>query len=57
VREITLRFPRHGIDIAFVLLQDQLGLTAIRPVETARYIHHLAQLTARGTGAAAPPDE
>jgi hypothetical protein len=36
-----------GALIAFVLLQDQLGMTAIRPVDTAQYIHHLAQLTAR----------
>jgi hypothetical protein len=33
-----------------VLLQDQLGLASIRPVDAAEYIHHLAQLTARGTG-------
>jgi AcrR family transcriptional regulator len=39
-----------GALIAFVLLQDQLGLASIRPVDTAEYIHHLAQLTARGTG-------
>jgi AcrR family transcriptional regulator len=38
-----------GALIAFVLLQDQLGLASIRPVDTAEYIHHLAQLTARGT--------
>lgn len=42
-----------GALIAFVLLQDQLGMATIRPVDTARYIRHLAQLTARGTGA--PP--
>jgi AcrR family transcriptional regulator len=36
-----------GALIAFVLLQDQLGLNAIRPVDAAEYIHHLAQLTAR----------
>jgi AcrR family transcriptional regulator len=41
-----------GALIAFVLLQDQLGLASIRPVDTAEYIHHLAQLTARGTGTA-----
>jgi AcrR family transcriptional regulator len=39
-----------GALIAFVLLQDQLGLASIRPVDTAEYIHHLAQFTARGTG-------
>jgi hypothetical protein len=37
-----------GALIAFVLLQDQLGMTSIRPVDTADYIHHLAQLTTRG---------
>jgi AcrR family transcriptional regulator len=41
-----------GALIAYVLLQDQLGLASIRPVETAEYVHHLAQLTARGTGIA-----
>jgi len=41
-----------GALIAFVLLQDQLGLASIRPVETAEYIHHLAELTARGAGIA-----
>jgi AcrR family transcriptional regulator len=41
-----------GALIAFVLLQDQLGLASIRPVDTAEYIHHLAQLTARGSGMA-----
>jgi AcrR family transcriptional regulator len=39
-----------GALIAFVLLQDQLGLTSIRPVDTGEYIHHLAQLTVRGAG-------
>ena len=38
-----------GALIAFVLLQDQLGLASIRPVDATEYIHHLAQLTARGT--------
>jgi hypothetical protein len=33
-----------------VLLQDQLGLASIRPVDATEYIHHLAQLTVRGTG-------
>jgi AcrR family transcriptional regulator len=37
-----------GSLIAFVLLQDQLGMNSIRPVDTTEYIHHLAQLTARG---------
>jgi AcrR family transcriptional regulator len=41
-----------GSLIAFVLLQDQLGLSAVRPVDTAEYIRHLAQLTARGSGMA-----
>jgi AcrR family transcriptional regulator len=39
-----------GALIAFVLLQDQLGMASIRPVDTAEYIHHLAQLTIHGTG-------
>jgi AcrR family transcriptional regulator len=38
-----------GALIAFVLLQDQLGMASIRPVDATQYIHHLAQLTARGT--------
>jgi hypothetical protein len=33
-----------GALIAFVLLQDQLGLASIRPVDATEYIHHLAQL-------------
>jgi AcrR family transcriptional regulator len=37
-----------GALIAFVLLQDQLGMTSIRPVSAADYIQNLAQLTARG---------
>jgi AcrR family transcriptional regulator len=37
-----------GALIAFVLLQDQLGMNSIRPVDTVQYIHHLAQLTVRG---------
>jgi len=39
-----------GALIAFVLLQDQLGLASIRPVDATEYIHHMAQLTARGIG-------
>jgi len=39
-----------GALIAFVLLQDQLGLASIRQVDATEYIHHLAQLTVRGTG-------
>jgi AcrR family transcriptional regulator len=38
-----------GALIAFVVLQDQLGMASIRPVDTTEYIHHLVQLTARGT--------
>ena len=38
-----------GALIAFMLLQDQLGLASIRPIDATEYIHHLAQLTARGT--------
>jgi hypothetical protein len=41
-----------GALIAFVLLQDQLGLASIRAVDATEYIHHLAQLTVRGTGLA-----
>jgi AcrR family transcriptional regulator len=37
-----------GALIAFVLLQDQLGMDAVRVVDTAAYIHHLARVTARG---------
>jgi AcrR family transcriptional regulator len=37
-----------GALIAFVLLQDQLGLSSIRQVDAAGYIHHLAQVTVRG---------
>jgi AcrR family transcriptional regulator len=37
-----------GALISFVLLQDQLGLAAIRPVDATDYIHHLAKLTAHG---------
>jgi AcrR family transcriptional regulator len=37
-----------GALIAFVLLQDQLGLSSIRTVDATDYIRHLAQLTARG---------
>jgi AcrR family transcriptional regulator len=36
-----------GALVAFVLMQDQLGMAAIRPVDTAEYIRHLAQLAAR----------
>jgi AcrR family transcriptional regulator len=39
-----------GALIAFVLLQDQLGMASIRQVDATEYIHHLAQLTVRGTG-------
>jgi hypothetical protein len=41
-----------GALTAFVLLQDQLGLASIRPVDATEYVHHLAQLTVRGTGLA-----
>ena len=41
-----------GALTAFVLLQDQLGLASIRPVDATEYVHHLAQLTMRGTGLA-----
>jgi AcrR family transcriptional regulator len=39
-----------GALVAFVLLQDQLGMASIRPVDAVQYIHHLAQLTVRGIG-------
>jgi AcrR family transcriptional regulator len=38
-----------GALISYVLLQHQLGLATIHPLDPAEYIHHLAQLTARGT--------
>ena len=37
-----------GALIAFVLLQDQLGLGSIRQVDAAAYVRHLAQVTVRG---------
>jgi AcrR family transcriptional regulator len=37
-----------GALIAFVLLQDQLGLTSIRRVDAAEYVRRLAQVTVRG---------
>ena len=37
-----------GALIAFVLLQDQLGLASIRQVDAAEYVRHLAQVTVRG---------
>jgi AcrR family transcriptional regulator len=37
-----------GALVAFVLLQDQLGLESIRPVDSAEYVRHLARVTARG---------
>jgi AcrR family transcriptional regulator len=37
-----------GALIAFVLLQDQLGLSSIRQVDAAEYVRHLAQVTVRG---------
>jgi AcrR family transcriptional regulator len=39
-----------GALIAFVLLQDQLGMASIRQLDAQQYVHHLAQLTARGIG-------
>jgi len=43
-----------GALIAFVLLQDQLGMASIRPVDATEYIRHLALLTARGVGDLTP---
>jgi AcrR family transcriptional regulator len=40
-----------GSLIAFVLLQDVLGLSAVAAVDTTEYIRHQAALTARGLGA------
>ena len=37
-----------GALIAFVLLQDQLGLGSIRQVDATEYVRHLAQVTVRG---------
>jgi AcrR family transcriptional regulator len=37
-----------GALIAFVLLQDQLGLGSIRHVEAAEYVRHLAKVTVQG---------
>jgi len=37
-----------GALIAFVLLQDQLGLASIRQVDAAEYVRHLARVTVRG---------
>jgi hypothetical protein len=39
-----------GALIAFVLLQDQLGMASIRQVDATEYVRHLARLTGRGTG-------
>lgn len=36
-----------GALIAFVLLQDQLGLGRIRSLDAAEYVRHLARMTAR----------
>ncbi|MBO0806048.1 MAG: TetR/AcrR family transcriptional regulator, partial [Nocardiopsaceae bacterium] len=41
-----------GALIAFVLLQDHLGMASIRPVDATEYIRHLARTTARGTAPA-----
>ena len=36
-----------GSLISFVLLQDQLGLARLRPLDAAEYVGHLARMTAR----------
>ncbi len=41
-----------GALISFVLLQDQLGMAAVHPLDAGEYVRHLARLTGRG---AAPP--
>jgi AcrR family transcriptional regulator len=40
-----------GSLMAFVIVQDVLGLSAVERVDPVAYIHHLATLTARGLGA------
>jgi AcrR family transcriptional regulator len=40
-----------GALISFVLLQNQLGLERIRPMDASEYVGHLARLTARGVDA------
>ena len=37
-----------GALIAFVLLQDQLGMASVRPLDATHYIRHLARLAAVG---------
>ena len=37
-----------GALIAFVLLQDQLGMASVRPLDATHYIRHLARLSAVG---------
>jgi hypothetical protein len=46
-----------GSLIAFVILQDVLGLSAIEHVDAADYIRHLATLTAQGLGAQPAPGQ
>jgi AcrR family transcriptional regulator len=43
-----------GSLMAFVIVQDVLGLSAVEQIDPADYIHHLATLTARGLGAGSP---
>jgi AcrR family transcriptional regulator len=46
-----------GSLVAFVLLQNVLGLETVQPMDPAIYIHHLATVTARGLQPpAAPPN-
>ena len=40
-----------GSLIAFIILQDVLGLSMVEPLDPADYIHQLATITARGLGA------
>lgn len=37
-----------GSLVAFVILQDVLGLSAVRPLDPVEYVRHLASVTARG---------
>ena len=46
-----------GSLMAFVIVQDVLGLSRVERVDPAVYIHQLATITARGIGADAPGRE
>jgi AcrR family transcriptional regulator len=42
-----------GALIAFILLQDQLGLARLHPLDATEYVRHLARMTARAVEAGA----